>query len=102
MLRSTHAENVMTHLYTSKMTSEILSSLSCNEDKFIKASGEYQNVLKNSGFSITEVNVTEKSIGATPKLISRLKKILAKLFFNFWTEIFHPILDCIRLSTETL
>ena len=50
MIPSTHAENLATHPYTSKMTSEILSSLSYNEDKFIKASGEYQNVLKNSGF----------------------------------------------------
>ena len=32
------------------MASEQLSNLSCNEDEFIKASGEYQNVLKNSGF----------------------------------------------------
>ena len=33
-----------------KMTSKRLSNLSCNEDEFIKALGEYQNVLKNSGF----------------------------------------------------
>ena len=32
------------------MTSERMSNLSCNEDEFLKASGEYQNVLKNSGF----------------------------------------------------
>ena len=91
MIRSTHAENLATHLYTSKMTSEILSSLSYNEDKFMKASGEYQNVLKNSGFkdecftlnvtSVTEVNVTEKSISATPKWISRSKKNIGKTFF---------------------
>ena len=30
-----------------KMTIERLSKLSCNEDEFVKASGEYQNVLKN-------------------------------------------------------
>ena len=29
------------------MTIERLSKLSCNEDEFVKASGEYQNVLKN-------------------------------------------------------
>ena len=32
------------------MASEQLSNLSCNKDELIKASGEYQNVLKNSGF----------------------------------------------------
>ena len=32
------------------MTSKRLSNLSCNEDKFIKASSKYQNVLKSSGF----------------------------------------------------
>ena len=29
------------------MTSERLSKPSCNEDEFVKASGEYQNVLTN-------------------------------------------------------
>ena len=32
------------------MASEQLSNLSCNKDELIKASGEYQNVLKTSGF----------------------------------------------------
>ena len=32
------------------MTSERLSNLSCNEDEFIKALDEYQNLLKKSGF----------------------------------------------------
>ena len=32
------------------MTSKRLLNLSCNEDEFIKASGDYKNVLKNSGF----------------------------------------------------
>ena len=32
------------------MISERLSNLSCNEDEFIKTLGEYQNVLKNSGY----------------------------------------------------
>ena len=45
---SNHPLNILKQLL--KMTSEQLSNLSCNEDEFIKASGEYQNVLKNSGF----------------------------------------------------
>ena len=45
---SNHSLNILKQLL--KMTSEQLSNLSCNEDEFIKASGEYQNVLKNSGF----------------------------------------------------
>ena len=32
------------------MTGEQLSNLSCNEDEFINASSEHQNVLKNSDF----------------------------------------------------
>ena len=82
------------------MTSERSSNLSCNEDEFIKASGDNQNVLKSSGFkinwftlhvnSVTEGNVTEKLSVTTPLLISRLKQTLAKLVYNYWTEIFHP------------
>ena len=45
---SNHPLNILKQL--SKMTSERLSNLSCNEDEFIKASDEYQNVLKNSDF----------------------------------------------------
>ena len=45
---SNHPLNILKQL--SKMTSKRLSNLSCNEDEFIKASDEYQNVLKNSGF----------------------------------------------------
>ena len=45
---SNHPLNILKQL--SKMTSERISKLSCNEYEFIKASGEYQNVLKNSGF----------------------------------------------------
>ena len=45
---SNHPLNILKQL--SKMTSERLSNLSCNKDEFIKASDEYQNVLKNSGF----------------------------------------------------
>ena len=43
-----HPLNILKQL--PKMASERVSNLSCNEDEFIKASGEYQNVLKNSGF----------------------------------------------------
>ena len=107
---SNHPLNILKQLL--KMTSERLSNLSCNEDEFIKASGEYHNVLKNSGLktnsftlhvtSVKEGNVTEKLSGTTLLSISKLKRTLAKLFFNYWTEIFHPIIDYIRLSTETL
>ena len=45
---SNHRLNILKQL--PKMTSEQLSNLSFNKDKFIKASGEYQNVLKPSGF----------------------------------------------------
>ena len=44
---SNHPLNILKQLL--KATSERLSNLSCNDDEFIKASGEYQNVLKNSG-----------------------------------------------------
>ena len=64
-------------------------------------------VLKTNWFilqvtSVTEGNVTEKLSGTTPLLISRLKQTLAKLFYNYWTDIFHPIIDYIRLSIGTL
>ena len=45
---SNHRLNILKQL--PKMTSEQLSNLPFNKDKFIKASGEYQNVLKTSGF----------------------------------------------------
>ena len=58
------------------MTSERLSSLSSNEDEYIEASGEYQNVMKSQVLkanwftlqvtSVTEGNVTEKLSGTTP------------------------------------
>ena len=90
----------------------MLSNLSCNEGEFIKAPGEYQNVLKNSGFKdkliYTPCNQrnrkqsNRKIIWYNPLSISRLKRTLAKLFFNYRTEIFHPIIYYIRLSTETL
>ena len=43
-----HPLNILKQLL--KMTSERFSNICCNENEFIKASDEYQNVLKNSGF----------------------------------------------------
>ena len=60
-------------------------------------------VLKTNWFtfqvtSAAEGNVTERLSGTTPILISRL----AKYFYNYWTDISHPIIDYIRLSIGTL
>ena len=74
------------------MTSERLSSLSSNEDEYIEASCEYQNVMKKSGFKgklvYTPSNQRDrrqrnrKIIWYNPFLISRLKQTLAKHFYN--------------------
>ena len=82
------------HLYIlkqlPKMTSEQIPNLSCNEDEFLTASGEYQNVLKNSGFKdklvwtrSTQRNRRQRNrklSGTTPLLIFRLKQTLPKHF----------------------
>ena len=92
------------------MTGEQLSNLSCNEDEFIKASSEYQNVLKNFKDKLVYTPSNQRNrrqrnrkiIWYNPLLTSRLKKTLAKRFYNYWTEISNPIIDYIRLSIRTL
>ena len=74
------------------MTSELLSNLSCNEDEFIKASGEYQNVLKNSGFKdkliYTPYNQynrrqrNRKVMWYNPSFNLQVKTNIAKTFFS--------------------
>ena len=119
MIISTHTENLTIHHESNhplnflkrlpKMTNERLSKLSCNEDQFLRSSGKYQNMLKDSGFKDKLIYTTynqrnrgqhnRKVIWYNPLLISRLKQTFQKLFFNYWTEIFHHIIDYIRLST---
>ena len=92
------------------MTGEQLSNLSCNEDQFIKASSEYQNMLKNFKDKLVYTPSNQRNrrqrnrkiIWYNPRLTSRLKKTLAKRFYNYWTEISNPIIDYIRLSIRTL
>ena len=60
-------------------------------------------VLKTNWFilhvtSLTECNVTGKLSGTTPLSYSRLKRTLAKPFSNYWTEMFHPIIDYIAVK----
>ena len=94
------------------MTGEQLSNLSCNEDEFIKASSEHQNVLKNSDFKDKLVYTpsnqrnrrqrNRKNIWYNPPFDLQVKKTLAKPFYNYWTEISNPFIDYIRLSIRTL
>ena len=94
-----------------RMTSKRLLNLSCNEDEFIKASDEYQNVSKNSGFKDKLVYTpsnqrnrrqsNRKIICYNPPFDLQVKTNMAKLFYNYWTEISHPFIDYIRLSIGT-
>ena len=82
------------------MTSELLSNLSCNEDEFIKASGEYQNVLKNSGFKdkliYTPYNQrnrrqrNKKIIWYNPRFDLQVKTNIGKTFFQLLDRNFPP------------
>ena len=93
-----HPLNILKQL--PKMRSERLSNLSCNEDEFIKASGEYQNVLKNSGFKdkliYTPCNQrsrrqrNRKIIWCNPSFDLQVKMNIGKTFFQFLDRNFPP------------
>ena len=113
MISSTHTENLV-HRESNhplnilkqlpKMTSERLSNHSFNEDEFIKASGEYQNVLKNSGFEdkliYTPCNQRSKRqrnrniIWHNPSFDLQVKTNIGKIFFQLLDRNFPP---CHRL-----
>ena len=94
------------------MTSERLSNLSFNEDEFIKASGEYKNVLKKSGFKDKFIYIpcnqrnrrqrNRKIIWYNPPFDFQVEANIGKTFFHLLDKIFHPIIDYIRLSIKTL
>ena len=115
MISSTHTENLKTHLYNihresnhpsdilkqlPKTTSERLSNLSCNEDEFIKASGGYQNLLKNSGFkdkliytSYNQCNRRQRNRKITwynPPFDLQVKRNIGKTFFQLLDSNFPP------------
>ena len=74
------------------MTGEQLSNLSCNEDEFIKASSEHQNVLKNSDFKDKLVYTpsnqrnrrqrNRKNIWYNPPFDLQVKKNIGKTFLQ--------------------
>ena len=82
------------------MTSERLSELSCNKDEFIKASGEYQNVLKNSGFKDKLIYIpcnqrnrrqrNRKIICHNPPFDLQIKTNIGKTFFQLLVKYFPP------------
>ena len=95
---SNHPFNILQQL--PKMTSERLPNLSCTEDEFIKASGEYQNVLKNSGFkdklTYTPCNQrnrrqrNRKVIWCNPSFDLQDKTDIDKIFFQLLDRNFPP------------
>ena len=95
---SNHPLNILKQLL--KMTGEGLSNLSCDEDEFIKASGEYHNVLKNSGFKdkfiYTPCNQrnrrqrNRKIIWYNPPFDLQVKTDVAKTFFQLLDRNFLP------------
>ena len=95
---SNHPLNILKHL--PKMTSGQLSNLSCNEDEFIKASSEYQNVLKNSDFKEKLVYTPSnqrnrrqrniKIIWYNPPFDLQVKKNIGKTFLQLLDRNFQP------------
>ena len=95
---SNHPLNILKQL--PKMTSERLSNLSCNEDEFKKASVDYQNVLKNSGFrdkmTYTRPNRTHKRqrnrkvIWYNPPFDLQVKTNIGKTFLQILDRNFPP------------
>ena len=82
------------------MTSERLSNLSCNEEEFNKASTEYQNVLKNSGFKdkllyhpTNQRNKRQRNrkvIWYNPPFDLQVKTNIAKTFLQILDKNFPP------------
>ena len=107
---SNHPLNILKQLR--RMTSERLSNLSCNEDEFIKASREYQNVLKSSGFKDKLVNTPSNQrngrqrnreiICYNPPFDLQVKTNTGKTCLQLLHRNFPPIKDYIRSSIGTL
>ena len=95
---SNHPLNIIKQL--PKMASERVSNLSCNEDEFIKASDEYQNVLRNSGFKdkliytpCNQRNRTQRNrkiIWYNPPFDLQVKTNIDKTFFHLLDKNFPP------------
>ena len=93
-----HPLNILKQLL--KVTSERLSNLSCNDDEFIKASGEYQNVLKNSGLEDKLIYTPRKQckrrqrnrkvIWYKPPFDPQVKTNIGKTFLRLFDRNFPP------------
>ena len=94
------------------MKCELLSNLCCNEDEFIKVSGKYQNVLKNSGFKnkliYTPYNqhnrrqCSRKIIWYNPPFNLQVKANIGKTFFQLLDRNFPPHHQLHKINKNTV
>ena len=101
---SNHPLNILKQL--PRMTSERSSNLSCNEDEFIKASDDNQNVLRSSGFKDKLVYTPSKQhngrqrnrkiICYNPPFDLQVKTNIGKTGLQLLDRNFPPIKDYIR------